>query len=223
MAPMNDGKNERLATALADLKEDEVNAIVKERLENNRDPLEILDGLREGLKVVGSKYEEGEYFLSELVTGGVLFKNAFEIIKPRLQLQSEKNIGKFVIGTVQGDIHDLGKDIVAIMLECNGFKVYDLGVDVPPEEFVKKAREVNAELVGLSALLTACIESIKETIEGFKEAGLRSKVKIIIGGGIMNEAVMKKVGADAYADDALSAVKVAKEMLKAQSRTQQKK
>jgi len=215
MAPINKEKP-GLAAVLADLRRDETIAIVNRKLESGVESMKILEELREGLRIVGSRFENNEYFLSELVAGGELFKDAFEILRPSLQSDAQKKpIGKFVIGTVKGDIHDLGKDIVSVMLECNGFQVYDLGVDVAPEEFVKKAIEVNADLVGLSALLTGCIDSMKETVKALEKSGLGDKIKVIIGGGIVDELVMRKVGADAYAGDALSAVKVAKEMLKA--------
>jgi len=136
------------------------------------------------------------------------------MIRPTLRSQQQKKpLGRFIIGTVQGDIHDLGKDIVAVMLECNGFEVYDLGVDVPPKMFVEKTKEVNANIVGLSALLTVCIDTMREIVKAFEESGLRSKVKIVIGGGIVNEIVKEKVGADAYATDALAAVRIAREIL----------
>jgi len=213
MASTSQREVDNLASALADLRENEVLAIVQKRLEAGESPMTILAELREGVSMVGHRFEIGEYFLSELIVGGHIFKKAFEVIKPSLATHPTKSVGKFVIGTVEGDIHDLGKDIVAVMLECNGFKVYDLGVDVPPQKFVEKTKEVNAELVGLSALITAGIHSMKRTVEEFEKSGIRSKVKIIIGGGIADEFLMRQLGADAYAKDANMAVKVAREML----------
>lgn len=219
MVSMTEKKTSKLTIALAELKNEETIAIVKQELEANEKPTTIIEELREGLDIIGKRFEEGRYFLSELVFGGELFKRTFEMIKPRLASTLQpKFIGKFVIGTAQGDIHDLGKNIVAMMLEYNGFEVYDLGVDVPPEKFVKKAEEANADLVGISGLLTTSIESMRKTINLFERSGIRPKIKIIIGGGVIDEYIMKKVGANAYAGDAVSAVKIAKEMLSPQPR-----
>jgi 5-methyltetrahydrofolate--homocysteine methyltransferase len=134
------------------------------------------------------------------------------MVKPKLTKAAEvKHLGRFVIGTVAGDIHDIGKDIVAFMLDVNGFDVYDLGVDVPAKEFVEKIKEVKPEIVGLSGFLTLAFDSIKETVEAIKAAGLRDKVKIMIGGGQIDEAVRNYTGADAYRPDAMAAVSLAKE------------
>ena len=214
MDPIDKREGNKLATALVNLKKEKVFVIIKNMLEAGEKPMRILEYLKKGLGIISNRYQKREYFLAELVTGGEIFKESFEILKPRFSSRIQtKPLGKFVLGTAQGDIHDLGKNIVAMMLECNGFMVYDLGVDVPPERFVEKVKETGALLVGISLLLTSCIYSVKKTIEKFERSGLRSKVKIIVGGGIVNEAIVKRIGADAYAADAPRAVKTAKEFL----------
>lgn len=200
-----------LVKALADLKEEEALRIAKETLIAGEDPLNILDDCRNAMSIVGKRYEEGSYFISGLIMAGEILKELTKIVKPKLRKTVEaKRLGKVVIGTVEGDIHDIGKDIVIFMLDVNDFEVYDLGVDVPPKEFMKKVKEIKPEVVGLSGFLTRAIESMKKTIEAIKEAGLRDKVKIMIGGAQFGEDVAKYTGADAYGKDAMEAVSLCK-------------
>lgn len=203
-----------LMKAIADLEEKEALRLAREKLNSGEDPDLILEESRDGMELVGQRFGEGNYFLPELIYSGEIFKAITEIIKPKLQTNVKaKHLGKCVIGTVAGDIHDIGKDIVVFMLDISGFEVYDLGVDVPPEKFVEKIRETKAPIVGLSGFLTLAFDSMKQTVEAIKAAGLRDKVKIMIGGGQIDDEVRKYAGADAYGRDAITGVALAKKWL----------
>jgi methanogenic corrinoid protein MtbC1 len=200
-----------LVNSLADLKEDEVIAIVKEKLDKNEDPIKILDEASKGMEIVGKRFSESKYFIPDLVYSGEILKQINELIKPRLSEGVEtKKGGKVVIGTVAGDIHDIGKDIVVFMLDVNGFEVTDLGIDVPVQKFVDAIKESNAPVVGLSGFLTLAFDSMKQTVEAIKAAGLRDKVKVMIGGGQITDEVVKYTGADAYGKDAMAGVTLAR-------------
>jgi len=202
---------ENLVNALADLKEEEAIKIVKDRLNANEDPLKILGDARKGMEIVGKRFAASEYFIPDLVYSGEILKVVSELVKPRLTKAADsKKLGKIVFGTVAGDIHDIGKDIVVFMLDVNGFEVYDLGVDVPVQKFVDKIKETGAPVVGLSGFLALAFDSMKETVEAIKAAGLRGKVKIMIGGGQMSDEIKKYTGADAYGKDAMAGVSLAK-------------
>jgi len=202
-----------LADAIADLREEEALRIVKEKLASE-DPLKILEFCRKGLEIVGKRFEEAVYFIPDLVMAGEILREITEIVKPKMEKTVQvKRLGKVLIGTVEGDIHDIGKNIVTLMLDINGFEVHDLGVDVPAQKFVEKIEEVKPEIVGLSGLLTLAIDSMKKTIETIDDAGLRNRVKIIIGGNIVDERVKEYVGADAYANDAIEAVSICKRLV----------
>ncbi len=199
-----------LVNALADLKEEEAIKIVKDRLNANEDPLKILGDARKGMEIVGKRFADSEYFIPDLVYSGEILKVVSELVKPKMTKEADsKKLGKIVFGTVAGDIHDIGKDIVVFMLDVNGFEVIDLGVDVPVQKFVDKIKETGAPVVGLSGFLTLAFDSMKETIETVKSAGLRDKVKIMIGGGQISEEIKKYTGADAYGKDAMAAVTLA--------------
>jgi len=200
-----------LVNTLADLKEKEALKIVEERLNAREDPLKILDDARRGMEIVGKRFANSEYFIPDLVYSGEILKEITELVKPKLtKAAAAKRLGKVVFGTVAGDIHDIGKDIVVFMLDVNGFEVYDLGVDVPAQKFVQKIKESGAPIVGLSGFLTLAYDSMKQTIEAMKAAGLRDKVKVMIGGGQITEEVRKYTGADAYGKDAMAGVSLAK-------------
>jgi len=202
---------ENLVNALADLKEEEAIKVVKDRLNANEDPLKILGDARKGMEIVGKRFADSEYFIPDLVYSGEILKAVTELVKPRLTKGADsKRLGKIVFGTVAGDIHDIGKDIVVFMLDVNGFEVYDLGVDVPVQKFVDKIKETGAPVVGLSGFLALAFDSMKETVEAIKAAGLRDKVKIMIGGGQMSDEIKKYTGADAYGKDAMAGVSLAK-------------
>ena len=206
---------EDLTKAIADLEEDNALKMVQEKIDSGADPNEVLTQAKKGMEVVGQRFAEGTYFLPELIYSGEIFKQVAEIVKPKLQeeVQGER-LGKCIIGTVAGDIHDIGKDIVVFMLDVSGFEVYDLGVDVPAQKFVDKIKETGATVVGLSGFLTLAYDSMKNTIEAIKAAGLND-VKIMIGGGQITEEIMKYTGADAYGKDAMTGVAIAREWLKA--------
>jgi methanogenic corrinoid protein MtbC1 len=200
-----------LAKALADLKEDEVLAIVKERLDAGGDPMGILNDAGRGMETVGTRFSKSEYFIPDLVYSGEILKKVNDLVKPKLAKEGvTKTGGKVIIGTVAGDIHDIGKDIVVFMLDVSGFEVYDLGVDVPVQKFVDKIKETNAPIVGLSGFLTLAYDAMKQTIEAIKAAGLREKTKIMIGGGQITDDIVKYTGADAYGKDAVAGVTLAK-------------
>lgn len=203
-----------LVNTLADLKEQEVIKIVENRLNAKEDPLKILEDARKGMEIVGQRFASSEYFIPDLVYSGEILKSVTELVKPKLSKAGEnKRAGKVVFGTVAGDIHDIGKDIVVFMLDVNGFEVYDLGVDVPAQKFVEKIKEMGAPVVGLSGFLTLAFDSMKQTVDAIKAAGLRDKVKVMIGGGQITEEVRKYTGADAYGKDAMAGVSLAKKWL----------
>ncbi len=202
---------ENLVNTLADLKEQDAIKIVKDRLSAGEDPLKILRDARKGMEIVGSRFASSEYFIPDLIYSGEILKSVTELVKPKLTTTEEgKKLGKIVFGTVAGDIHDIGKDIVVFMLDVNGFEVHDLGIDVPVQKFVDKIKETGAPIVGLSGFLTLAFDSMKETVEAIKSAGLRDKVKIMIGGGQMSDEIKNYAGADAYGKDAMAGVTLAK-------------
>jgi 5-methyltetrahydrofolate--homocysteine methyltransferase len=207
----------RLVDALVNMNEEEAYEIAAKMLDAGEEPLEIIELSREAMTVIGKRFEKGQYFLPELVMAGEMLMQIGAIVKPRLEMRSETGarlLGKVVVGTVEGDIHDIGKNIVTFLLDVNGFEVYDLGVDVPPEVFVERLREVEAEILGLSGFMTTVFDSMKETVEVINAAGLRDQVKIMIGGGMVDENVRKYTDADAYGKDAMTAVSLAKEWLR---------
>jgi methanogenic corrinoid protein MtbC1 len=205
-----------LANLLADLKEAEALEAVKARLSAGEEPLKILEDARRGMEIVGKRFAGGDYFIPDLVYSGEILKSVTELVKPKMAKAAEtKRLGKVVFGTVAGDIHDIGKDIVVFMLDVNGFEVHDLGVDVPVQKFIDKIKETGAPVVGLSGFLTLAFDSMKQTIEAIEKAGLRDKVKVMIGGGQMSEEVRKYTGADAYGKDAMAGVSLAKKWVSA--------
>jgi 5-methyltetrahydrofolate--homocysteine methyltransferase len=196
------------------MKDQLVNAI-QEMLDAGENPQVILDACREAMAIVGERYEQREYFLPELVVAGEMLEQIGELVKPRLEgeaVQAEP-VGKIVLGTVAGDIHDIGKDIVAFMLEVNNYQVFNLGVDVPAQTFVEKLKEVDADILALSGFLTLAFDQMKLTVKAVQEAGLRDEVKIMIGGAPMDEAVVEYIGADAFGPDAAAAVRLANDWI----------
>jgi methanogenic corrinoid protein MtbC1 len=199
---------------LADLKEDEVLKATKARLDAKEEPMNILEDSRKGMELVGKRFAGGEYFLPELVFSGELLKLITEMVKPYLKSDAKtKRLGKVVIGTVAGDIHDIGLNIVDFMLDVNGFEVTNLGVDVPVDKFVKAVQDTKAPILGLSGFLTPAFDAMKETVEAMEKAGLRKNIKIMIGGGQMDDEVKKYAKADAYGKDAMAAVSLAKKWI----------
>ncbi|MCX7670832.1 MAG: cobalamin-dependent protein, partial [Anaerolineae bacterium] len=203
---------EQLITAIADMEEEQALALARQLLANGTPPAAVLDACRTAMEIVGRRFEQGEYFIPELILAGEMLKAISAEVKPLLAAgaQTAHKLGKVVIGTVKGDIHDIGKDIVVFMLDVNGFEVYDLGIDVPPQAFVDKIQETGAPIVALSGFLTLSYEAMKETVAAITAAGLRERVKIMVGGGTVDEQVCKYAGADAFGPDAMAAVALAK-------------
>jgi methanogenic corrinoid protein MtbC1 len=198
--------NEELKKAMSDLQEETMLKLLKERLEAGDDPLALLEACREGMAQVGKRYESGEYYVSDLMMAGEIFKQAMALFGSSFQSGGGPKRGIVVFGTVQGDIHDIGKDIVVGFLQAANYNVIDLGVDVPPAKFVAAVKENSAPVLGLSGLLTISYDAMQETIEGLKAAGLRDKVKVMVGGGMVTDKVCASVGADAMGRDAQAAV-----------------
>ncbi|UCB48925.1 MAG: cobalamin-dependent protein [Deltaproteobacteria bacterium] len=203
-----------LIDAMVEMKEQEALEIAKGLIRSGEDPLKILSSCSEAMETVGKRFETGEYFLPQLILAGEMLRQISEMLKPKLKdkrtsVTSEPR-GRVLMGTVKGDIHDIGKDIVTFMLEVNGFHVLDLGIDVPPAKFVDSIKDFQPQVVGMSCLLTLAFETMKETVEAIENAGLRHKVKIMVGGGQVSEMVREYANADAYGEDAIAAVRLAK-------------
>ncbi|MFX1326225.1 MAG: B12-binding domain-containing protein [Promethearchaeota archaeon] len=207
----------QLTKNLVDLERDQVLSEIKERLNQGEDPMGIFEECKKGMELVGEKYKNKEYFLAELMLTGDLFREAMEIIEPYLgEIKREADFkGKVLLATIQGDIHDLGKNILATLLKLEGFEVYDLGVDVTPDILVEKVKEIHPDFLGFSALLTITFDPMKEVIDKLKEAGLRDKLKIMVGGGITTQLVKDYIGADFQTLDAIEGVQYCLEMIKA--------
>jgi 5-methyltetrahydrofolate--homocysteine methyltransferase len=203
--------SKQLVEAIADMREDDALKLVREMVDSGTDPMAILDSTREAMDLVGHRFEEGTYFLPELMLAGEIMGQISEIIKPKLsEMPKVERHGKVLIGTVAGDIHDIGKNIVVFMLDVNGFEVRDLGVDVPPQKFVEAIQVFQPQIVALSGFLTLSFDAMKNTIAAIKSAGLREQVKIMIGGGQINEEVKVYSGADGYGRDAVAGISMAK-------------
>lgn len=195
------------------LEEEALLALVRRQLEEGVNANEIISACQQGMIGVGERFERGTYYISDLMMAGEIFKQISELLEPMLTGGSGPTIGKVVAGTVKDDIHNIGKDLVVGMLKSANMEVTDLGVDVPPERFVKAVLETGATVVSLSALLTVAFDSLKATVKAFEDAGLRDKVKIMIGGGPVDQSVCNYTGADKWGADAQAAVRMAKEWL----------
>lgn len=206
--------NTKLVELMADLMEEETIDLVKELIQSGANPMDILDDARSAMEVVGKRFETSEYFIPDLIMAGEILKEISEIVKPLLEkLGGSAKKGKVLIGTVAGDIHDIGKDIVTFMLDVSGFDVLDIGIDVPVQTFIEKIKEFQPQVVGLSGFLTLAFDSMKKTVEAIEKEGLRDKIKIMIGGGQMDETVKTYVGADAYGKDAVAGVQLCKQWI----------
>lgn len=184
---------------------------VKRALDENIPPFEIVkNGLSAGMDKIGEKYETKEYFLSELSLAAYIMKGAMELLEPRMKASRERSLGRFLIGTVKGDLHDIGKNFVSMMLTSAGFEVHDLGVDVPDEKFLQKATEIKGDFVGMSSLLTTTMLSMRSVIEVLKKNGIREKLKIFVGGAAVTQSFANEIGADYYAKDAMECVRKAR-------------
>lgn len=189
--------------------------LTKEALEQGEQALDVLNqGLLPAMKIIGDRFQSGEFFLPELILAGRAMQAAMEYLKPAFQREGKTIRGKVAIGTVKEDIHDIGKNLVLMMLEGNGWDVIDLGVDVAPEQFCDYVKEHEPDIIGLSALLTTTIPSLKDTMEALETAGLREKVKVMVGGALVTKEYAEEIGADGYADNAAEAVGLAEQLLK---------
>jgi trimethylamine corrinoid protein len=205
---------QKLIEAIIEMREEDVLKLTNELLDGGTSPADILGACKDAMEVIGNRFEKGECFIPELMLAGEMMTAISGVLKPRMAGEAAtKKIGKLVLGTVQGDIHDIAKDIVGFMLDLNGFEVTDLGVDVPPAKFVETVKETGAKIVGLSGFLTLAFDPMKDTVAALKSAGLND-VKVMIGGGQIDENIRQYTGADAYGKDAMAAVALAKEWAK---------
>ncbi len=205
-----------LIAHVADLNENEVLSLVEARIVEGHDPLAIIEDCQEGLRQVGERYERHEYYLSGLIMAGEIFREVMEMVQPLIVEKFTGNeSGTILLGTVKGDIHDIGKNNLTMLLTCYGFSVYDLGVDVPPSEFLLQAMQIRPDIIGLSGLLTSSYDTMKETIDLLRISGdaAIAKIPIIIGGNQLNEQVCRYVGADYWVNDAMSGVRLCQELI----------
>jgi len=203
--------SKELVKFLSDLQEQEALEFVGKALEKGVDPVDLLGETKEAMNIVGQRFATGEYFIPDLIFSGEILKQIVQMLEPHLKKGKEaERLGKVIVGTVAGDIHDIGKDLVVFMLDVSGFEVLDLGIDVPVQKFVDSIKETGSSVVALSGFLTLAFQNMKNTVDAVKAAGLRDKVKIMIGGGQIDNEVKIFTGADAYGKDAMEAVKLAK-------------
>lgn len=202
-----------LAQALVEFKKDVVLEAVVRRLREGDRPVQLIRELQDGMELIGQKFEGGDYFLSELLMSADLFSKTMEILEPKLQETTLETIGKIVIGTPKGDIHDIGKNIFVTIAKGNGFEILDLGVDVPAQRFVDAVAELKPQILGFSALLTPSFEPMKSVVDMLVEQGLRDHLKIIVGGGVTTETVQRYIGADGQTTDVMDGIKQCKAFL----------
>ena len=203
----------KISEALDAGEREDAAAAVQKALDYGLGVEQVLEAIREGMDEIGEKYRNGEYFLPELVLGGRAAEGAIAVLLPRIGSGETAFVGTIVLGTVEGDIHDLGKTIVLAMLSGAGFKVYDIGIDAPASKFVQKAIEVNADIVAASALLTTTVPRLKDIEDALLKAGIRKKVKTMVGGAAVTKQYTKSIGADGYGKDAYDAVVLAKKFM----------
>lgn len=198
-----------LVEAITDMREEDAVRTANELLDQGVSPVEVLDSCREAMGIIGQRFETGDCFVPELILAGEILRQISDVVKPRItQAADVKKLGRVLMGTVQGDIHDIGKDIVSFMLDVNGFEVKDLGVDVPVAKFVDEMKAFQPQVVGLSGFLTLAYDPMKNTVAAMRAAGFTGKV--MIGGGQIDEQIRQYTGADGYGKDAMAAVALAK-------------
>ena len=204
--------NDKFVKNMSDLLEEETIAMTNDLVKQGADPMSILDDARSAMDIVGKRFEKGEYFIPDLMMAGEILKQISDLVKPLITGdQEEKKKGKVLIGTVEGDIHDIGKDLVTLMIDVSGYDVLDIGIDIPADVFVEKIKEFKPQVVGLSGFLTLAFDAMKKTVEAIEAAKLRDNLKIMIGGGMMDDKIKEYVKADAYGKDAIEAVKLCNE------------
>ncbi|TET49204.1 MAG: cobalamin-binding protein [Anaerolineales bacterium] len=209
-------KRTALIRRMAELKEQEVLAIVRERLSKGDDPLSIVAECQSGMRRVGERYERGQYYLAGLIMAGEILREVMELAQPLIEAQIRGDeSGRVLLGTVQGDIHDIGKNVQGMLLSCHGFSVYDLGVDVPPATFLAQAREVKPDIIGLSGLLTSSHDTMRDTINLIRDGSVPelAAIPIIIGGSSINEQVCQYVGADYWITNSMECVRLCHRLL----------
>lgn len=205
---------EQLIDAIGDLKELMARQLVQQRIDDGEKPLDILDDCQQGLLRVGERYESGEYFISGLIMAGEIMQQVMTILQPELKnYVNRRSNGSVLLGTVEGDIHDLGKNILKFLLTCRGFTVHDLGVDVPPSVFLEQVKAINPDILGLSGLLTYSYEKMKETIDLLNESELVKEPLVIIGGGQTTEQVARLVGAKLWCNNAIDGVHLCQQLM----------
>jgi methanogenic corrinoid protein MtbC1 len=200
-----------LTQAVGELDEEKVLGLLREFVVTNpgaEETQQVVNACQQGMAIVGDLFEKNEYFVGDLIFAGELLTSAIDILKPVLGSGNSDKVGTIVLGTVEGDLHDIGKNIFKSMAEAAGFEVYDLGIDVPAGAFVEKVKEVKPQIVGMSGVLTLALDSMKKTVDALKEAGLREGVKVIIGGNPVTEEACRQIGADAYTTNAAEGVKI---------------
>lgn len=203
-----------LSKAVISGDDDQVKTLTKSLIDSGVDPLEIINqGLIAGMNVVGVRFKKGDMFVPEVLMAARAMSEGINLVKPLISEGDMPSEGKVLIGTVKGDLHDIGKNLVAMMMESEGFTVINLGVDISPEQFVAAAKEHNADIIAMSALLTTTMVAMKDTIDLFEKEGLREKVRIIIGGAPVSEEFANEIGADGFAPDAASACELGKKLL----------
>ena len=202
-----------VAEALAEFDQEFVMGEITKRLDGGEDPMQLVRELQGGMSLIGERFNSGEYFLSELLMSSDLFTRAMDVLEPKLAGSVQETIGRIVIGTPKGDIHDIGKNIFCVVAKGMGFEVHDLGVDVPVSSFVEAVEEVNPQILGFSALLTTAFEPMKEVVDLLVEKNLRDGVKVIVGGGVTTETVRKYIGADGQTTDAIDGLNQCKKFL----------
>jgi 5-methyltetrahydrofolate--homocysteine methyltransferase len=205
--------SKNLEEAWVDFDEEFLLDELNRRLDQGEEPIELVRKLQKGMALIGEKFNTGQYFLSELLMSGDLFTKAMDILEPKLAGVTQETLGKIVIGTPKGDIHDIGKNIFCVVAKGMGFEVHDLGVDVPVSRFVEAVEEIKPEILGFSALLTTAFEPMKEVMDQIEAKGLRENMKVIVGGGVITETVRKYIGADGHTTDAIDGLNQCKKLL----------
>jgi methylmalonyl-CoA mutase cobalamin-binding domain/chain len=199
--------SQELSNCIVELRKEELIEAIKEKLEGGEDAVQILNECRRGMTIVGERFQAGDYYLAELMLSADIFKSAVVVLDPHLaKARSAEPMGKVILATMKGDIHDLGKDIVATLLRARGFEVHDLGVDVAPGILVEKVGEINPDFVGFSALITTAFDSMKEAAGMLEKSNLRGRLKLMVGGGVTTAEVKEYVGADFQTIDATEGV-----------------
>lgn len=205
---------ESLIQALVEMQESEAQQKTSQLLDIGTDPMKIIDACSRAMEIVGKRFETGEYFLPHLMMAGEMLKQISEMIKPKMGGDTaRRGGGKVLMGTVEGDIHDIGKNMVTFLLETHGFEVLDIGIDQSPEKFVEAIQHFQPQVVGLSGLLTLAFDSMRDTVQAIRKAAHRHKVRIIIGGGQVSEKVRAYTGADAYGPDAVAGIRLIKQWI----------